>query len=231
MSHTLLDPESLARTVESVEDARLLGRKIRKEDRLAVIEFLSSRQGIEGSYHGLYAPTEADFAQEATLFTGEKLKSWGGKAHALGEEAMRALRWLGPKDPVGKAALKRGAKIIDRVRDEMVDSRRNWGEFCCGTCSIALLRNLADWDGDPLPGWRQAAIERIHENRDGMGRWRRFPFYYTLSALAELKLSGVAEEIQYAWSGLERAMSTLVGKSDPVSIRRRVLIDRLSKRL
>jgi len=73
-------------------------------------------------------------------------------------------------------------------------------------------------------------VEYLSETRDGRGRWRRFPFYYTLLALAEIPGPRAAREIRYAAPVLERMMKRR-GRGDRFDLRRRALADRALARL
>jgi hypothetical protein len=66
----------------------------------------------------------------------------------------------------------------------------------------------------------------LKEHRDGDGRWRRFPFYYTLLALAEIKGRSAIEEMRYAAPGLERVLRRRTRGSKYES-RRRALAERI----
>ena len=68
---------SLAATLDAVNDAWFTGRTIGTIDRLAITRWIASRlpegpdRFRQGSYRGMPAPTEIDFAQGIRLFTGE----------------------------------------------------------------------------------------------------------------------------------------------------------------
>lgn len=68
-----------------MNDALFLGREIAAED----TDFILSRQGLPGSYRGLFAPSPGD--RPLRLFTGEKITTGAGSSHILGEECMRVL--------------------------------------------------------------------------------------------------------------------------------------------
>jgi hypothetical protein len=69
----------------------------------------------------------------------------------------------------------------------------------------------------------------LNEFRDGRGRWRRFPFYYTLLALTEIPGPGAVSEIRYAAPGLERMLGRRGGK-DRYGQRRRAIAERVLAR-
>jgi hypothetical protein len=63
-----------------------------------------------------------------------------------------------------------------------------------------------------LAGGLDRQDERLREGvtylrsmRSGDGKWRRFPFWYTVLALSEMDVPGARDEIKYARPLLERA--------------------------
>ena len=72
-------------------------------------------------------------------------------------------------------------------------------------------------------------MQYLREHRDGRGRWRRFPFYYTLLALLEIPGRGATSEMRYAAPVLER-MLTRAGRADRFALRRRAVAERILTR-
>ena len=54
----LLNTDSLAATVDAVNEAFFLGKKIPSNQRDAVAAWIAARQGIKGSYAGMFAPRD-----------------------------------------------------------------------------------------------------------------------------------------------------------------------------
>ena len=73
-------------------------------------------------------------------------------------------------------------------------------------------------------------MQILKEHRLGDGRWRRFPFYYTLLALAEMKGKVAAAELQYAAPVLERVMKRRA-RGEKYDSRRRLLAERILARV
>jgi hypothetical protein len=73
-------------------------------------------------------------------------------------------------------------------------------------------------------------VEYLRDHRDGRGRWRRFPFYYTLLALVEIPGRPAAAEISYASPVLERMLRRR-GRGDRFDLRRRTLAERALARI
>jgi hypothetical protein len=72
-------------------------------------------------------------------------------------------------------------------------------------------------------------MQYLREYRDGRGRWRRFPFYYTLLALTEIPDSRATSEMRYAAPVLERMLKR-EGRADRFDVRRRGVAARVLTR-
>ena len=228
---TIVDPNSLAATLDAVNEALFLGRPLSKAQREGAAKWIAARQGLPGSYAGMFAPTEKDAKEGIRLFTGERLQSRGGAAHVLGEEACRALILLdvslvGVRDAQARAC--RG--MVARLRaaeSREINAGRPWlGTYCCGRCTVALWRHLAAGGLEDAERHLTAGMEALRVNRSGTGRWRRFPFHYALLALGEVKLPAAVDEMRYAAPALEGSLRRSP-KDDPFDARRRVVAQRI----
>ncbi|HEY3414965.1 MAG TPA: hypothetical protein VGM51_18175 [Armatimonadota bacterium] len=193
---SIVNPESLAATLDALNEALFEGRALSDKDRHDAAVWIACRQGLAGAYRGMPAPTAEDFAKGAKLFTGEAIRSRVGTAHILGEEACRALMLLRPLDDDGVSAL---AKSQVWLREPEMNGQ---GHYCCGICSVSLWRHLATrpW---PEAEAALAAGMRILRERRVEGAWRPHPFWYTVLALTEIGLPGATEELRYAAPKLE----------------------------
>ena len=82
-------------------------------------------------------------------------------------------------------------------------------------------------------GWEarlRAGVKLLSEHRDGSGKWRRFPFYYTLLALDELKFKPALTEMKYAAPVLERYLKRK-HKPDKYNQRRVILAQKILEKL
>jgi len=125
----LLDPQSLAGTIDAVSDALFFGRRISRSELHRVAEWLASRQGLPGSYAGMFAPTPRDHARGIRLFTGERISSGAATGHILGEEACRALLLLDADVPGARAALVRATRTMDNRLRQSESGRGQRGFF------------------------------------------------------------------------------------------------------
>jgi hypothetical protein len=225
---TLLFQTSLARTFAAVDEAWLLGRQIPRTEARAIAEWLAARQGLPGSYAGMFAPTSTDL-RGIRLVTGERIATRAGIGHVLGEEACRVLRRLG----VGE----RGAPAAALARAEAgmlaqlhAHAGLESGEYCCGICSIAMWRNLATGGLDHAEARLADGLRRLATHELADGTWRRYPFYYTLLALTEITGEAPLGALRHAAPRCERLLRRREAKS-ALDRRRRVVLERVLARV
>jgi hypothetical protein len=88
-----------------------------------------------------------------------------------------------------------------------------------------LWRHLAAGGLDKQEERLLEGLKELKTLRDGKGRWRRFPFYYTLLTLIEIDSPLAREEIRYASKVCERYLKRS-HQDDKISRRRNDLIKR-----
>ncbi len=215
----LLDENSLAKTIDNVNDALFWKKPISSNERKAVSGWISDRFAKPGSYRGLFAPTDFDYRNGIKLYTGEKVSSGAGTAHILSEEAGRALLLL-------------GSDINEDVRQTLLSMlserdtpKQPWGLWCCGTCSASLWRHLAAGGGDRQEQRMINGLKDIERFRLMNGRWKRYPFYYTILALTEMNVALARDELRFAGNAMERAVVRLRDR-DEYEVRKKELLGR-----
>lgn len=187
---------SLAKTVESVEEAFFFGEKVPQTVKDQVARWIATRQGLDGSYADMFAPTAFDMKNGIRLFTGERVQPSASLRHVSGEEACRAMVHLNSKAKDAKSALARAtAGMTARLKDVVSNKH---GMFCCGTCDPALWRNITSGGLHRSERWLASGTKALKAHRDDQGLWRRFPFFFTLLALLEIDLKAAREELKYA---------------------------------
>jgi hypothetical protein len=200
----LVNPESLNATLDALDEAFFTGWRQSKADRVEAATWIADRQGLPGSYAGMFAPTAEDFRTGVRFFTGERMPTRAGTAHVLGEEACRALILLDVKEAAVRDALRRATDgIMKRVAKV---SESGCGTYCCGKCTVAYWRHLAVGGLDHAERRLAAGMKVLKSRRHGAGRWRIFPFYYTLLALSEIDLPSSRNELRYAAPVCERLL-------------------------
>lgn len=224
---SMVNADSLAQTLDALNEAFFYGHPLSKIARQRSAKWIASRQGLPGSYASMFAPTEDDFRNGIRLFTGEAFRTRAGAAHVLGEEACRALILLDvPLAGVRNALNRASLGMIGRLEKGPDPAS---GIYCCGRCSVALWRHLAVGgleDGERLLA---AGLKTLRSERDGKGRWGRFPFYYTLLALSEIDLPAATEEMRHVAPALERSLRQSA-REDAFARRRQVLAERVLQR-
>lgn len=223
----ILDESSLANTIDNLNDAWFYSRPIATDERKEIALWLAGRQGLKGSYHGMFAPTLKDFADPIRLFSGDAVKSSGSKAHVLGEETLRALIKLDVKNDKVAKAFKLGFDAMNGViqRDEKKRNVEHQGYFCCPTCTSAYWRAMTVNALSKSKERLSAGMNILKHSRSGTGRWNRYPFFYTLLVLSEMDTDLAGDELEYASTATERFLKRRP-TDDPYYQRRRDIAER-----
>ena len=69
------------------------------------------------------------------------------------------------------------------------------GYFCCGSCNALYQKTLKFADPDLYTENEEAFMDNLQKNRTPRGRWRNYPFFYTILALDEIHTEPVEEEL------------------------------------
>ena len=202
----LIYPNSLAKTLDSVNNAFFYALPLDQTQRDKAARWIAARQGIEGSYLGMFAPTKRDLADGIRVFTGEKMATRAGVGHILSEEACRALILLGSRDKEVLRALEHAQRELMGFLPGQGRQRYGRGMYCCVKCSVALWRHLSLTDMASSEPRLAAGVRQLRARRDGKGRWQGFPFYYTLLALLEMEQPWAKQELRYALKACERVL-------------------------
>jgi len=202
----LLDESSLAATVDAVNAAFFYGEKVTKSEKEKTARWIAGRQGLPGAYGDMFAPTQKDMAEGWRIFTGRKVGSGGGARHVLGEEACRALRLLDVPRADARKAL---GKATDFMAARMTGETLRRGMFCCGRCTPSVWRHILAGmpEGGPWEEFVEASLRTLKKSRLGTGKWRFFPFHYTLLALSEMDAPAAVAEMRYAAPLCERTVA------------------------
>lgn len=222
----LINPGSLAATLDALNEASFYETPLSKSQREGAAIWIAGPQGEPGSYAEMFAPTEIDYAGGARLFTGEAIRSRAGMGHILGEEACRALLRLDVSlDHVQDALARATAGMLNALMWH--EERGNTlGMYCCRTCTLAMWRNLAAGGLEDSERRLTAGMKALKSHRDGKGRWKGFPFYYTLLALSEIDLRPAIEEMRYGAPAYEHVLRRSP-RDDKFARRRRLLAERV----
>ncbi len=220
----ILYPSSMEKTLDSLNDAFFYGKKLTKSQKKEAAEWIAGRVDEPRGYHGLPAPTPADFNSPVKVFTGEQVKSMAATSHILGEEAVRALLILDVRNRKTEAGFNAVESWIDRKLSEPKYSHYH----CCGLCSPSYWRMLVVADRN-MENLLDKGIKYLSKHRTDNGKWRRFPFHYTVYALNVIGLPSAVKELKYAAPVLERIVKRKA--KDKLAKRRLHLAERVLEKL
>ncbi len=198
--------KSLAYTLDVLNEACFNGVSLSSMQHRQITGFLLSRFEQPRSYRGLFAPTESDFAGPIRLFTGEKISTRAAIAHILSEETLKHLNWLQSKDKTIKPVLRKaGQTFAGFILDNHSRNQSPLGRYCCGNCSVSMWRHAASSGLSISRPILDSAADLLKKSRLSGGKWRGYPFYYTLLALLEFPEELAKKELMHAAVSCERA--------------------------
>jgi len=213
----ILVPESLQETLWRLEEVRQGFRAKSATQVKEALEWVGSRQGLKDSYCNLFSPTSQDLLRGVRLPTGEQIKTKAATMHILGEEALRTLIvWN----------LQSSAQVAEALKgiDLIIERGGKSGSYCCHNCTIAFLRTLAVAKIDGKDGILQKGLSTIRKARTPTGKWRGYPFYYTLLFLSEIDTPQAEEEKKYAGKSVQQVLKRYEG-NDRTSLFRRLALE------
>ena len=126
----------------------------------------------------------------------------------------------------GRPSVCATASMMKRLVEHEATRPGQRGIYCCCRCSCALWRHLAAGGLEDAERRLAAGMKTLKAHRNGDGKWRTFPFYYTLLALTEVDLSAAAREMRYAAPQCEKLLKRRA-RDDEITHRRRVLAERV----
>lgn len=208
----------LSDAIDRVNAAQFWNEKLPVTDRKQLAKIISDSYGKPGAYAGTFALSSSEARAGVLLFTGERAVSASAK-HISGEEACRALRILNVTDKSIRKNLDEATKSLMNCLDRAESDKEhrmggNAGLFCCGRCSVAVWRHILAGGFDRHEQRLRAGVSHLKKLRDGKGKWQYFPFWYTISALAEMDFPVAMAEIDYAKATLRRAASKTNSKDE-----------------
>lgn len=222
----VIDQNSLSKTLDNINVSTFMGRPLMMSQKMEAAKWIAARQGLENSYANMYAPTKKDYREGIQVFTGEKIRSVAATGHILGEEACRALILLNVDNSIVQESLEQATEGMLKALNSISKSS---GTYCCGTCTCALWRHLTAGGLDNSERRLKKGMNVLKQHRNDDGKWKRFPFYYTLLALVEIDLPSAVKEMQYTTPVCERYLKRKPLK-DKYNERRRVLVERVLER-
>ena len=222
----IVNQNSLAATLDTLNELFFHDKTLTETERIKTARWIAGRQNAPRSYASMFAPTEWDYRHGFRLFTGEKIRSGAATGHILGEEACRALILLDVPQIEVNVILDQATRGMLHVLKQHENSGGTCGMYCCGTCTPVLWRHLAAGGLSDNERRLASGMKALKAHRDGKGRWKRFPFYYTLLALSEIDMDEARDEIRYTLPALERSQGRS-RQDDMYSQRRTILAQRV----
>jgi len=211
--------DSLDSVLNAHTEAQFFDRPLPAATRAAAVRWIAARQGLPGSYAGMFAPTSEDLGG-IRLFTGEAVRSRAGIGHLLGEEACRILAALPTRDRATQAALDRAVAGMSARLDEFEKRGCTPGTYCCGTCTAGYWRNLANGLLPRGDARLRSGLARLKSQRRSDGTWSRYPFFFTSLALTEIAPALAGPELRHAAARWQRILPRLSRRNDTLSQRR-----------
>jgi hypothetical protein len=183
-----------------------------------------SRQQKTGTNAGFFIPFTAEAGAEVMLFSGEKLHTDFARNHAMMIEAARLLKLLAVENHGSPHAVQ---LAYHRMQEACYSSFCTRGE--CKALTMAFLRFLLVEGGEGTTALLEEFLTRLSSHRDGKGKWKGFPFYFTLLVLTEIPDPFSTSELLNSASACEKLRSLNLDP-DPVSKRRLEILTRALER-
>jgi len=216
----LIDETSLSGTIDAVSARLTCGAELSVAEREDLVAWLLGRQIRSGHGRGLLAPFPGELEAGVRLFTGERLRTRIATRNVLTLESARILSALAGEVPEVRNALARTSAAMRQACFAV--SHCVIGE--CAHSSIAYMRDAASERSGCRRKWIEDHSHVIREHRDGAGRWKRFPFYYTLLALLEVGTPAANAELAYAHPACRRVFER--ASNDGYAARRKDVLRR-----
>ena len=224
----LLNRRSLSETLGRINEAFFLGETIDFAEAAQAGEWIRGRLGKGIHYGGGFGLLPSEVERGVYTFTGEPLHA-ASMRHITTEEACRVLNLLKPRINQPMPELQVATDLLRASVRQSLEAGAPEGFFCCGPCSVAVWRHvngggLSEY-GKQIPN----GLKVLKEHRRGDGTWRRYPFYFTLSALVEMDPDLVSDELQYVRPRVNRLLKR--SHAHPVfGPRRRAILERVASR-
>ena len=215
--------KSLSREIDRANAALFAGRVIPAAESANLTAWLLEQQVRTGRNAGAFAPTVAELQFGIRLYTGEAVRTKLATWNVLTAEAARLLVLLsggeGGNDVEVRAAIERARSWLDVscfvTRDCVI-----------GECAHSLASHLRLMSACDEAALLVRRVNILRQHRDGKGRWRRFPFYYTVMVLSETICEAARSELRYAVPACQR-VRTRHTDDETYGARRRALLERV----
>lgn len=141
---------------------------------------------------------------------------------------MRSLKILSIDDNDIISNLCEAEKSMQTTLNKSESDNNIIGSYCCGKCTVSFWRALNVGLFDRKEERLEEGMRILKKNRKNKSEWSRFPFFYTLSALNEIKFDLVEDEVRYVSETINKKVNKYK-KSKYYSRRNKILIDLKNK--
>ena len=76
-----------------------------------------------------------------------------------------------------------------------------------------------------------AGMDYLKKHRDNKGKWKGFPYYYTLYVLNEIRLDLVLNELKYTAQSIERRMKKKQTDENKYDLRRNYICEQILNKI
>ena len=180
----------------------------------------------QNRYRGfIFYPSQSDRESGIRLFSGEKPKAKFLVDNVVELETLRILALLQPDAP--------------EVLQVLQDANHRLFQLCfangcivgeCAHASIAFLRYLIAHATNPSAPKFRRTLDILKQKRSGDGKWRGFPFFFTLLWLTELPDNLAEDELSYTFGYCDQLFATLRLTRDGTDLLRKKIVQRVLTR-
>ncbi len=212
-----IDESSLYTTVTNAARFMFEGGTFDVAARASLAAWILSQQNRHRGF--IFYPTHDELAAGIRLLSGEKPRTRLLTANAVELETLRLLALIQPEaDRVQQLFLEADARLAGLCFADVCTT----GE--CAHASIAVLRYRAARAVTGALFSFSHALDALRQDRSGDGKWRRFPFFFTLLWLVELPAELAREELAYACGLCAQLTSRPRPAGEPASAVRQMIL-------
>ncbi|MBM3134723.1 MAG: hypothetical protein FJZ89_05420 [Chloroflexi bacterium] len=213
------DESSLYATVTGAARFLFEGGSFSAEERAGLANWILAHQNRQRGF--IFHPTFDEMATGIRLLSGERPRTRLLAANAVELETLRLLALLQPEaDRVQRIFQEADARLAPLCFASVCTT----GE--CAHASIAVLRYRMARDTVSAASSFSQALDALKADRRGDGRWRRFPFFFTLLWLVELPADLARDELSYAAPACARVIGRSRPAGEPASAVRETILCR-----
>ena len=216
----VISEKSLYKTVTNAELFLFEGGSLSLPEKIQLANWILGHQNREKKF--IFYPTTADRDAGVRLFSGEKIKAKFLADNTVELETLRLLALLRPEMPEVQQLF---WEANQRLFPICFANGCTVGE--CRHASIAVMRYLTASDFSGSADRLERTLGILKQHRDGDGKWKAFPFYFTLLWLTELPNDFARDELAYTRPHCEKLLTKGLQDDDPGTPLRRKILQRV----